>query len=365
VACQRDQAGALVLSEFAGAAADMGEAFVVNPYDEDRTAATLEAVLATPEEERRARMAALSARVRRNNVFAWAVRFLESLRQAVAGRGDRERPALLPAEETACQFTAAQRRLLMLDYDGTLVPFARTPREAVPPRGLAEVLDALVRADRGAVCLISVARAPTFPLVRREGPVAGGQHGALVHRPGGGWEPLRSGVDAEWKARVRPVLEHFVDRTPGSFIEKRLRPGLALPPGRPRVRALAGQRAVLHAGADAGRDRAARGARAPRGGGATAWANKGRRAGVHGAALAGRGLPAGHRRRPHRRGPVRPDARRRGHRALGPGASRARFGLPDPPAVRRFLERLAQASQAPARPHADDLAFGALARNAI
>ncbi|HET8644870.1 MAG TPA: trehalose-6-phosphate synthase, partial [Vicinamibacteria bacterium] len=54
-------AGALLLSEFAGAAAEMGEAFVVNPYDEERTAATLEAVLAAPEEERRVRMGFLSA----------------------------------------------------------------------------------------------------------------------------------------------------------------------------------------------------------------------------------------------------------------------------------------------------------------
>ncbi len=42
VACHRDGCGALVLSEFAGAAAEMGEAFIVNPYDDEHTASTLD-----------------------------------------------------------------------------------------------------------------------------------------------------------------------------------------------------------------------------------------------------------------------------------------------------------------------------------
>src|SRR5206468_2818564 len=66
VACQRGGEGVLLLSEFAGAAAEMGEAVLVNPYDEDRTASALERVLGLPAEERRDRMAALAGRVWRN-----------------------------------------------------------------------------------------------------------------------------------------------------------------------------------------------------------------------------------------------------------------------------------------------------------
>jgi trehalose 6-phosphate synthase/phosphatase len=368
VACQRDQAGALLLSEFAGAAAEMGEAFVVNPYDEDRTAATLEAVLATPEEERRARMAALSARVRRNNVFAWATRFLESLRQAVAGRGDRERPALLPAEDTARRYAAARRRLLLLDYDGTLVPFARTPREAVPPRGLADALDALVRAGGGAVCLIS--GRPRADLSRWFGGVKGlwlvAEHGALVRRPDGEWEPLRGGVDTEWKARVRPVLEHFVDRTPGSFIEEKeyglvWHYRLADPEFAPW---LANElSATLEQMLAETEQRAVRAHRAVEV--RPAWANKGAVLAFMEAAAPGADfrLAIGDDRTDEDLFEQMPADSVTVH--VGPGASRARYGLPDPPAVRRFLDRLAQAAPVAARPHDDDLAFSALARNAI
>jgi trehalose 6-phosphate synthase/phosphatase len=359
VACQRDGAGALVLSEFAGAAAEMGEAFVVNPYDEDRTAATLEAVLATSEDERRARMGALSARVQRNDVFTWAQRFLDALRQAVAGRGDLERPALLPADETARQFVAARRRLLLLDYDGTLVPFARTPREAVPPRGLADVLDTLVRADRGAVCLIS--GRTRADLQRWFGGVKGlwlaAEHGALIRHPEGDWEPLRQATEGEWKARVRTVLEHFVDRTPGSFIEEKeyglvWHYRLADPEFAPWLaNELSATLEKMLAETEQRTVRAHRAVEVR-----PAWANKGTVLAFMEAAAPGADfrLAVGDDRTDEDLFEQMPEGSVTVH--VGPGASRARFGLPDPPAVRRFLERLAQAAGSPARPPANEVA---------
>src|SRR5438094_10143257 len=67
VACKAEGDGVLVLSEFAGAAAEMGEALLINPFDEERTASTVERALALDEQERRERMRALHNRVLRNN----------------------------------------------------------------------------------------------------------------------------------------------------------------------------------------------------------------------------------------------------------------------------------------------------------
>ena len=47
VACKPEGDGVLVLSEFAGAAAEMGEALLINPFDEERTAATIQRALAS------------------------------------------------------------------------------------------------------------------------------------------------------------------------------------------------------------------------------------------------------------------------------------------------------------------------------
>jgi trehalose 6-phosphate synthase/phosphatase len=225
VACQEEgDDAALVLSEFAGAAAEMGEAFVVNPYDEERTAEAVEAALGLPADERRARMAALRRRVARNDVFAWSARFLASLREAAAERGERvEQAAELPRAQVAEAFRTARRRLLILDYDGTLVDFSATPRQAAPPPDLLRVLSRLAGRPQTSVCLVSGrSRADLdrwFAAV--PGLALAAEHGALLREAGGAWRPARADADGSWKARVLPVLEHYADRTPGSFIEEK------------------------------------------------------------------------------------------------------------------------------------------------
>ncbi len=76
VACRWDDDGALVLSEFAGAAEELDEAWLVNPYDiNGMKAALVEAATADPEERRR-RMRAMRATVSEHDVDAWARGFL-------------------------------------------------------------------------------------------------------------------------------------------------------------------------------------------------------------------------------------------------------------------------------------------------
>src|SRR6266550_4273223 len=130
VAYKAEGDGGQVLSEVAGAAAEMGEALLINPFDEERTASTVERALALDEDERRQRMKTLHARVLRNNVFRWGDRFLTSLHEAVSERGryvDTQPQRLRPAEAQQA-YMSAQRRLLALDDDRTLVPFTDHPQ---------------------------------------------------------------------------------------------------------------------------------------------------------------------------------------------------------------------------------------------
>jgi trehalose 6-phosphate synthase len=79
VACRFDDDGALVLSEFAGAAAELRQAWLVNPYDIDGVkAALLEAFAAEPKERGR-RMRAMRKTVVANDVAKWAKDFLTEL----------------------------------------------------------------------------------------------------------------------------------------------------------------------------------------------------------------------------------------------------------------------------------------------
>jgi trehalose 6-phosphate synthase len=76
VAARTDERGVLVLSRFAGAARELPEALIVNPYNVEETADTLHAALNMPPAEQRERMASLRMTVREHNVFLWAGRLL-------------------------------------------------------------------------------------------------------------------------------------------------------------------------------------------------------------------------------------------------------------------------------------------------
>ena len=100
VACRNDEDGALVLSEFTGAADELAGAFLVNPHDiEGLKDAIVRAATSHPAEARR-RMRAMRRRVREHDVARWAASFLDSLSGAPGAdrrpgaRGQLSRPGM-------------------------------------------------------------------------------------------------------------------------------------------------------------------------------------------------------------------------------------------------------------------------------
>ena len=71
--------GVLILSRFAGAAAEFRRALLVNPYDPDAVAAAIARAMAMPQAERKSRHAALYAALLRNDISKWGDRFLKTL----------------------------------------------------------------------------------------------------------------------------------------------------------------------------------------------------------------------------------------------------------------------------------------------
>src|SRR5688500_10292981 len=204
----------------------MGEALLVNPYDEESLSATIARALSISETEKRERMMALYRRVHKNNVFAWGDRFIKNLTTAVQTRSERPHDDPLPLERNQLldAFDRAHSRLLMLDYDGTLAPFATLPQSAVPSGDLIEILKRLVQDKNSIIALIS--GRPRANLQRWFAGIPNlwiaAEHGAVLWSPiSTHWEQPHHDSSDEWKKRVHPILEHFVDRTPGSFVEEK------------------------------------------------------------------------------------------------------------------------------------------------
>jgi len=92
VASRTDEDGVLLLSEFAGAAAEMEDAVIVNPYDIDGVADAIHQALVMPAVDRRQRMRTLRAQVMTHDVERWANEFLHALEAHQRG-SDRRTPA--------------------------------------------------------------------------------------------------------------------------------------------------------------------------------------------------------------------------------------------------------------------------------
>jgi trehalose 6-phosphate synthase len=87
VSVRDDEDGVLILSQFTGAASELREALLVNPYDLDGVAGAIHAAVSMPVEERRARMARMRTTVLEHNIYRWAGLLLSELAQISAEAG--------------------------------------------------------------------------------------------------------------------------------------------------------------------------------------------------------------------------------------------------------------------------------------
>jgi trehalose 6-phosphate synthase/phosphatase len=113
----------------------------------------------------------------------------------------------------------SQRRLFLLDYDGTLADFAPTPAGASPHSGILDVLAGLSGDSRNTVVVVSGRDRHTLEQWLGHLPVGLTAEHGLFHRPiGGSWHATRP-LEQSWKPPVRRLMESV--QVPGSDIEEK------------------------------------------------------------------------------------------------------------------------------------------------
>jgi trehalose 6-phosphate synthase/phosphatase len=223
IASRPDQTGVLILSEMAGAAKEMGEALIINPFHREDFAKALEQALTMPVEEQIRRNKLLQERLRRYNVVRWADDFVQALLSTQTTEAARRARALTgkALAQLVQQYRVAPQRALLLDYDGTLVPFAIEPRLARPDSELIEILTALGSDSANQVTIISGRPRRTLEDFFGKLPVSLiAEHGVWLRDKVGDWRMIKN-MTADWKERVRPILQLFVDRLPGALLEEK------------------------------------------------------------------------------------------------------------------------------------------------
>jgi trehalose 6-phosphate synthase/phosphatase len=225
IAARGDNGGVLVLSGMAGAVHELSESVIVNPHNTEQVAAGIKQALEMPDEEQKRANRLMQGRLGRYNVEHWARDFIEGLNSTYEARKQLAVRKLTAASEKRLlsDYCAAPRRLLLLDYDGTLATTRSRPEEAAPDESLKEIIRLLGSDSRNKLVIISGRDRETLTgwfggMQLGIGMVA--EHGVWLKDRGRGWqeqEPMRD----EWREPIRSVFEVFTDRTPGSLLEEK------------------------------------------------------------------------------------------------------------------------------------------------
>lgn len=221
LATKTDGKGVLILSEMAGASKEVREALIINPNDVGEIAAALKDAIEMPEDEQIRRNRIMQSRLRRHDVIQWADSFIQTLLSMKETERGLDYKLLGPSErgQVINDLINSNRRLFLLDYDGTLVKFAGHPQLARPTDEIMNVLRQLSSDPKNEVVLLS--GRDRITLQSWFGPLGIGlvaEHGAWIRRNNDDWRMLKP-LTSDWKPKVLPILETYSDRLPGSFVE--------------------------------------------------------------------------------------------------------------------------------------------------
>jgi trehalose 6-phosphate synthase/phosphatase len=223
IACQHENKGVLILSEMAGAAAELSEALIINPTDKSEMADAILTALEMKPDERQARVEKMQKRIAAYNVFTWAFDFFDQTYE-IKKQQELMRVKIINntiTSEIAKAYQQANRRILFIDYDGTLVSFAKYPEMAVIDDNTLDIIRRLASESKNQVVIIS-GRGKDF-LEKQFGNVMVtlvAEHGYFIRKAGKTWESTVH-ADAQWKEVVMPILLEYVNRCNGTFIEEK------------------------------------------------------------------------------------------------------------------------------------------------
>jgi len=223
IATKTDGRGVLILSEMTGAASELGEALIVNANNKAEIMQAIKQALEMPLLEQFERNKLMQERLKRYDVLRWSSDFVNALcdikktQQKLSVR----KLSQSTRQKLICDYTKSQKRLFLLDYDGTLVGFRGNPKQAGPDDEIMTLLQNLSSNSKNNVVIISGRdKATLSKWLGNLNLALVAEHGAWIKQKGEDWqciEPFRS----DWKDTVRPVLELYTDRTAGSLVEEK------------------------------------------------------------------------------------------------------------------------------------------------
>ena len=215
--------GVLILSEMAGASKELYESILVNPFDLNQMADALLNAIKMPEREQHKRNLRMQKRLQRYSVEHWANEFMKALNTK---HNNIEESSVIKINEKiktslVGKFKSSQKRMIFLDYDGTLVEYNEKPELAIPNNFLLKILEKLLKFPSTELAIVSGRKQDFLDQWFGHLPVTlVAEHGYFIKHKNQKWIGKET-QHKNWKEDLIPVIETFTDRTPGTFIEEK------------------------------------------------------------------------------------------------------------------------------------------------
>lgn len=219
VAAKRDQPGVLILSEMAGAAIELPDALLINPNDVNEIVTAIYQALQMPEKEQLQKLKRMQQVISRQTVNKWATDFVEELR-LIRQKNDLLYHKMIQQHnirQIRLKYHQSHHRLIMLDYDGTLVGFTQEPQDSIPTAELYDLLTTFASDACNTVIICSGRDHETLDRWFGHLPIRlAAEHGAF-YKANGEWEEKQH--QELWNDEIIHLIQQIINKTPGSMLE--------------------------------------------------------------------------------------------------------------------------------------------------
>jgi trehalose 6-phosphate synthase/phosphatase len=223
VASRINNDGVLILSEMAGASKELIDAVIVNPNNIAQMCQAIIKGIEMPLAEQQSRMQQMRQLVAKFNVAHWVKIFMDRLKEVKQLQRSMQTRHVsgTTGKSIINRYAKTKKRIIFLDYDGTLVDFKPNVDQAKPDKELYDLIKQLTDDPANNVVLISGRKHENLSEWFDDTKLyLIAEHGTWFKQENTSWHKI-SGLSDAWKQDIYPILDTYVDRTPGSFIEEK------------------------------------------------------------------------------------------------------------------------------------------------
>ncbi len=214
--------GVLILSETAGAAKELGEAIQINVNNRDEIVEALEIALTMKPKEQIKHNRTMQKRLKQYNIEKWAQDYIDNL---ILTKNFQKEIFIKflsfeKRKELIETYLQSDQRLILLNYEDCLISASDITKKSKPPAEITKLLKDLSKNPNTKVVLLSKRNPDTldkwFKGLNIELIAI---HGLWIKNQESPWKMIEP-LDDHWKGEIRPILEQYTARTPGSLIEE-------------------------------------------------------------------------------------------------------------------------------------------------